>query len=253
MTNPNDEGQAPSTSSREVLVTKLQQCYPEREFGDDNQLFDALLEYDNELQKRYDYLYRDQLRLAEIFSTNPRMAEFIGEVLGGEDALLSCVRHFGRDFLECAGDENRLADIERENEEFNRQIRAGERIRQEMNENWQHSARAIARFKAQKGMSDEDFDDFMQQMQHVCEHVFMHDFTPDVLNLLYKGINYEQHIATTERDAEIRGRNERITLERKRSDNNAMSPLPNPGQQKHYDENRTPAFGHSRRRSVWDL
>lgn len=94
-----------------------------------------------------------------------------------------------------------------------------------MEENWQHSARAIARFKAHKGMSDEEFEDFLDRVHHVCEHVFMHDFTTEILELLFKGINYDLDMDNTERIAEIRGRNERILSERRQRDGNILPHL----------------------------
>ena len=238
---------------RELIVARLSKTFPERTFDDDDRLFDSLLEYDDDLRQRYDYLCRDQLKLADMFMSNPRMAEFIGEVLGGEDSLVACVRHFGKDILECAGDERRLQALARENEEFNNRIRAGERIRREMQDNWAHSARAIARFKAQKGMSDEEFEDFLERVHHVCEHVFMHDFTFEVLELLFKGVNYDADIESTGRAAEVRGRNERILLERRQPDGDALPHLDGDGGSDDADDGRSLAFGNRRRRSIWDM
>ena len=232
----NGYGNAPR-NSRELLMARLSKSFPDRSFDDENLFFDSLLEYEEDMRKRYDYLCQDQMKLADIFMANPRMAEFIGDVLGGDDALAACVRHFGKDILECVGDERKLEDLERENEEFTRRVRAGEQLRREMEENWQHSARAIARFKAHKGMSDEEFEDFLDRVHHVCEHVFMHDFTTEIL----------------ERIAEIRGRNERILSERKQRDGNILPHLGGNGGGDDADENRSAAFGFRRRRSVWDM
>ena len=240
-------------NSRELLLARVSKSFPDRVFDNDDRFFDSLLEYEDNLRQRYDYLCQDQLKLADIFMSNPRMAEFIGDVLAGDDALAACVRHFGRDILECVGDERRLADLERENEEFTRRVRAGEQIQREMEENWQHSARAIARFKAHKGMSDEEFEDFLDRVHHVCEHVFMHDFTTAILELLFKGINYDLDLGNTERIAEIRGRNERILSERPPREGSPLPQLSGIGGGENPDEGRSAAFGFRRRGSVWDL
>lgn len=240
-------------NSRELLLERVSKSFPDRVFDNDDRFFDSLLEYEDNLRQRYDYLCQDQLKLADIFMSNPRMAEFIGDVLAGDDALAACVRHFGRDILECVGDERRLADLERENEEFTRRVRAGEQLQREMEENWQHSARAIARFKAHKGMSDEEFEDFLDRVHHVCEHVFMHDFTTEILELLFKGINYDLDLDNTERIAEIRGRNERIMSEHPLHEGSPLPQLSGTGGGENANENRSAAFGFRRRGSVWDL
>ena len=125
--------------------------------------------------------------------------------------------------------------------------------KREMEENWQHSARAIARFKAHKGMSDEEFEDFLDRVHHVCEHVFMHDFTTEILELLFKGINYDLDLGNTERIAEIRGRNERILSERPPREGSPLPQLSGIGGGENPDEGRSAAFGFRRRGSVWDL
>ena len=90
-------------NSRELLLARVSKSFPDRVFDNDDRFFDSLLEYEDNLRQRYDYLCQDQLKLADIFMSNPRMAEFIGDVLAGDDALAACVRHFGRDILECVG------------------------------------------------------------------------------------------------------------------------------------------------------
>lgn len=127
-------------NSRELLLARLSKSFPDRSFDDENLFFDSLLEYEDDLRKRYDYLCQDQMKLADIFMANPRMAEFIGDVLGGDDALALACGTSGKTFWKCVGDERKLADLERENEEFTRRVRAGEQLRREMEENWQHSA-----------------------------------------------------------------------------------------------------------------
>ena len=82
----NGYGNAPR-NSRELLMARLSKSFPDRSFDDENLFFDSLLEYEEDMRKRYDYLCQDQMKLADIFMANPRMAEFIGDVLGGDDAL----------------------------------------------------------------------------------------------------------------------------------------------------------------------
>ena len=236
-----------------MLLARVSKSFPDRVFDNDDLFFDSLLEYEDDLRKRYEYLCQDQLKLADIFMSNPRMAEFIGDVLGGDDPLAACVRHFGTDILACVGDESRLIELQRENDEFMHRVRAGELLQREMEENWQHSARAIARFKAQKGMSDTEFEEFLDRVYHVCEHVFMHNFTTEILELLFKGINYDLDLDNTERAAEIRGRNERILNERSKHEGSPLPMLGSNSGGEGADENRSAAFGFRRRRSVWDL
>ena len=54
------------------------------------------------------------------------------------------------------------------------------------------------------------------------------------------------------RDAEVRGRNERITFEKRERGGDSLPPLRNGGSFEP-DADYSPIFGNRRRRSVWDL
>ena len=80
------------------------------------------------------------------------------------------------------------------------------------------------------------------------------DFTPDVLEILFKGVNYDNDLGCAERAAEVRGRNERILLEKRQSDGDTLPGLHNNrSSRSEEEENLTPGFGLRRRRSVWDM
>lgn len=244
----------PKMRSRQIMLEKLAKRFPNRLLDNDDALFDALVDYDAHLCDRYEKLRDDQTKLATLFISNPKMGGFISDVIGGEDALVACVRYFGKDILDCAGDENKMAQLRKENDEFLARMSANRAIEKEMAENWEHSKRAINRFKEAKNMSDNDFDNFLEKVHHICEHVFMSDFTPDILEVLFKGVNYDDDLDCAEKAAEVRGRNERILFEKKQSEGDSLPGLHNDRSSRDEEsENLTPGFGLRRRRSVWDM
>ena len=97
---------------RELLREKLLQYYPDRRVETDDDLFDLLCEYDSQISSCYDRLKDGQLKLAYLFNENPRVGAFISDVVSGDDALLACVRHFGRELLESRDDFDTLEWID---------------------------------------------------------------------------------------------------------------------------------------------
>ena len=241
-------------SSREALTEKMARKYPDRTFETDDDFFDALQEYDSHLCERYQKLSDDQQKLCSLFMSNPKMGAFIADVVSGEDALVSCVRYFGKDLLESAGDESRLDKLREANEEYLSRINRFSHIEKQMRDNLNNSQGAISRFKESEGMSDNEFTDFIERVYHLCDHVFMGDLNVDVLDLLYKGVNYDSDLSCAEKAAVIRGRNERIQLEKKHSLGDTLPNLHSaPAVSDSEDDNLTPAFGRRRRRSIWDM
>ena len=86
--------------SRDLLVEKLLDRFPTRPLDNDDELFDALEEYDSYRNERYERLADDQSKLCKLFMSNPKMGAFISDVIGGDDALVACVRYFGCEMAE---------------------------------------------------------------------------------------------------------------------------------------------------------
>ena len=81
------ENQTPTAqkSKRDLLGERLKKKYPDREYADDEALFgqidDDYTDYDNQLNQ---YKERES-RLTELFSKDPRSAQFITDMAKGND------------------------------------------------------------------------------------------------------------------------------------------------------------------------
>lgn len=238
--------------SRDLLVERILHRYPARRVDSDDDLFDALEEYDSYRNERYERLADDQSKLCKLFMSNPKMGAFISDVIGGEDALIACVRYFGKDMLDCAEDEGRMEEVRKANDEYLSRMARFDELENQMRENLKNSTRCMERFKSEKGMSDEEFESFLDRVYHLCNHVFMGELNDEVLGLLFKGLYYDRDLSCAERDAEVRGRNERIVFEKRERNGDSLPPLRNGGSFEP-DSDLSPVFGNRRRRSVWDL
>ena len=97
-------------------------------------------------------------------------------------------------------------------------------------------------------MTDEEFDMFIEKVCHLCEHVFMCDFSYEVLDTLFKGVNYDTDIDLAEQTGEVKGRNQRIIFSKDKSDAATSQSLKTDS-----SADLTPMFGLRRRKSVWDM
>lgn len=234
------------TSSRDRLAERVLKRFPNRRFETDDDVFDAIDEYDTFLSEHYESMLSDHNRLTQLMYSNPRVGAFITEVAEGGDALEACVRYFGQELLESSGDARRMYAVRKANDEFVERSRAYREMEQAMERNVDKSARAIERFMRNKQMNETELEDFIDRIFHVCKHVFAGDLSEDVLELLYKGLRYDTDLSCAEHAAEVKGRNQRILMERRDAvgDN-----LPKP-------QGRLAGAGASRRvprRSVWDM
>lgn len=249
-TEKKELSQSPAKSSRERLTERILSRFPDRRFESDEDVFDALDEYDSFLSEHYERMLGDHNRLTELMYSNPRVGAFIADVAEGEDALVACVRYFGEELLDKSTDAEKMQAIRRANDEYVERHRAYRELEEAMRGNVEKSARAIERFKQRKKMSEDELEEFMDRIFHMCQHVFVGDLNEDVLELLYKGLHYETDLSCAEHAAEIKGRNRRILLERRDAVGDRVSATP------HRSSPKTESAGYRfarRHKSVWDM
>ena len=70
--------------SRDLLVERILHRYPARRVDSDDDLFDALEEYDSYRNERYECLADDQSKLCKLFMSNPKMGAFISDCTGAK-------------------------------------------------------------------------------------------------------------------------------------------------------------------------
>lgn len=234
--------------SLERLVRRVLEHYPERNYESENDFYDALDEYETTINDNYEKLLADHNRLTQLMYSNPRMGAFISDVAEGEDAVVACVRYFGKELLDGCGDKEKLQALRRANDEYVERHRAFTEMEAAMSRSVEKSARSIERFMRGKQMSEEDMEDYLDRVFHVCQHVFLGDLSEDVLELLYKGLRYNDDLACAEHVAEVKGRNSRIKLERRDAVGDSLPAITN----KNSGEKEGAGRRH-RRRSVWDM
>ena len=63
--NITGDGTKARESARERIARRLQERYPDRQFTDEEEFYDALDEYDNALSQHYEQMLGDQNRLCQ--------------------------------------------------------------------------------------------------------------------------------------------------------------------------------------------
>lgn len=239
-----------TTTSRERLARRIVEHYPDRLFESEDDVYDALDEYASYLSEHYEKMLCDHNRLTGLMCSNPRVGAFISDVAEGEDALVACVRYFGKELLECSDDKQKMYAIKRANDEFLERNRSFKEMEAAMRRNVDKSTRSIERFMRNKKMNESELDDFLDRVFHVCQHVFAGDLSEDVLELLHKGLSYDVDLSCAEHAAEVKGRNKRIMMERRDATGDSLSNMRNSASK----EKSEGGYRRTHRRpSIWDM
>ena len=239
-----------ATTSRERLARRIVERFPDRRFESEDDVYDAIDEYDSYLTEHYEKMLDDHNRLTNLMCSNPRVGAFISEVADGEDALVACVRYFGKELLDSSTDKQKMHAIRRANDECVERSRVFRNMEEAMHKNIEKSSRSIERFMNRKKMNENDLEDFLDRIFHVCRHVFAGDLCEDVLELLYKGLRYDTDLPCAEQAAEVRGRNQRIVSQRREAKGDSLTL----SQHRASHGNNEKGYRSTRRRpSIWDM
>lgn len=236
-------------TSRERIAERIVKRFPDRMFETEDEVYDALDEYDNYVCEHYEKMLGDHNKLTQLMYSNPRVGAFISDIADGEDAVVACIRYFGKDLLASEGDAAKMQAIHRANEEFIERSKTFRDMEEAMQRNVEKSSRSIERFKRNKGMDELEMSDFLERVFHVCRHVFSGDLSEDVLELLHKGLRYDTDLTCAEHAAEVKGRNQTIIMAHRDGIGDALPTISNRSGKSRKEHNRRPR----QRSSVWDM
>ena len=203
------ENQA-NKSKRDMMSERLRSRYPDREFADDESMYGQISDdydaYDKELSG---YKEREQ-QLVDMFSADPRSAQFLMNWRNGDDPVVSLVRQFGTDIKEALDDPARLEDIASANKEYLERVAKEKELEDEYQKNLAESLSYLEKFQSEHGLSDEEVDRVMEHLIGVVKDGVMGKFTAETIDMAMKALNHDADVAAADHDAEVRGRNAQI-------------------------------------------
>lgn len=198
-------------SKRELALERLASKYPEKTYNDDEELFgqinDDYDEYDNQLKG---YKEREG-KMVDMFTSDPRSAQFLVAWRNGEDPVVNLVRNFGTDIKEAIDDPARLEQIAEANKEFLDKMAEEKELDDEYKSNLKASLEQLEKLQAEKGLTDDQVDEAMAFVVTIVKDGVMGKFTPETIEMAMKAVNHDADVETAAHEAEVRGRNAKIT------------------------------------------
>ena len=109
--------------------------------------------------------------------------------------------------------------------ERKKQLKENEKRQKELQTNMEQSNTVLSEFQKEKGFDDKVKENLVNAMADFQSKAMKGLITKDSLELFLKAINYEQAVQKAEQKGEIKGRNEKITIERKKKEGDRIPSL----------------------------
>ncbi len=217
-----EQQQIPSTegkkSKRDMLKERLSKKYPDKSFDDDEtfagQISDDYDNYDKEL----DEYKKSEQALSDMFTSDPRSASFLVDWKESGDPVVALVRRFGTDIADAVNDPERLEEMKKANQEYLDRVAKNKESEEKYKKNLKESLKAISDAQEQNGWSDEQVDSAMQNLFKILDDAIDGDIAPETLQMMMNAQNYDQDVASAQREGEVRGRNAKIEEKLRKAD-----------------------------------
>lgn len=243
------ETQTPTTppkNKRDLFGERLKKKYPDREYADDDALFgqinDDYDEYDNQLGQ---YKERES-RLTDLFSKDPRSAQFLTDMAKGNDPWLAVIERLGIDGVtDLINDPSKQEAYAEANKKYVERLAKEKSLEEEYETNLSESMKLLEQIQKERGLGDETIDAAMDLIMRITHEAILGKFTAETVDMALNAINHDADVSNARTEGTVAGRNAKI-------DEKLRKPATGDGQPNLAGSNNAPTRKNSQR-SMFDL
>lgn len=218
------------TETQEVDNSSISQYFPNVEITEGNraELEDAankLAEHES-MKAKMDKIIAANRELMAIINDNPMIADILIDLRDGVPADVAFRKHVDLEAEKPVdGEEPNPAYAEAKKTRMSR-LEEKEKRKQMYADNETKSIDALRKFKDEKRMPDEDFDNFFKSLSQIISAAFDGELSQQLLESVYYSLNRDADLETSKQLGVVEGRNEKILSKIQKEDNQAGDGLP---------------------------
>ncbi len=198
-------------SNRDKHLERMRKKYPDKKFEDEDEIYGAISDdYDEYEQELTGYRDREKT-MSEMFAADPRSAQFLSDMYKGKSPWASYIKLFGPELKDSLDDPETAKQIAEAESEYVERVAKSRALEEEYEANMRTTLDNLQKFKEERGLSDEQIDEIGAVLIGIVRDGVMGKFAPETLDMIVKAINHDDDVATAAEEAEVAGRNARIT------------------------------------------
>lgn len=207
----------PVRSRRDQHIDRLRKKYPEKKFEDDEEIYGQISDDYDQYEQEIDGYKGREKTLSDMFSADPRSAQFLTDMYKGNSPWASYIRLFGPELKEGLDDPNTIEQIAQAERDYVERVAQSKKLDEEYETNMEASLDTLRQFQEKHKMSDEQINEVVAALLGIIRDGVMGKFAPETLEMMVKAINHDTDVAAAGEEGEIAGRNAKITENLRRS------------------------------------
>ncbi len=207
----------------ESLISLAKEINPDGEFADNQSAISVIKE---DIKEKTEFIEKAQKwnqELIDVFENNPEVGEFTKAVINGMDPVVAAGVYISETLAPEEGEKN----YETYKEEVKRRKEQGEQrkaLEQEFSTNVGISKNTVQEFVKENSIDEKEMESIAKEFDDEMINFRKGITTKKFLTLLWKGKTFDAKVKKAEEQAYLRGKNEKITLVKKK--NNTGDGLP---------------------------
>lgn len=196
-----------------------------------------------------DKIHQGNKELNEKLTQHPKAAMFLADVVDGKHPAVAMKRYF----------DDSEVNVEEGSEAYEQLLEAerdriaesenSKRMQQEYEDNLKESESTVQAFKESKQMEDAEFEEFIGKAVEKVSELLSGKLSDELLEVFYKGLNYDHDTEMAKEAGRIGGRNEKIEAKKVSMQGDGLPNTSNV-QSKEPQPQSKPSF--LDRKSVWE-
>lgn len=208
------ETQAPleqPKSKREQTLERLRKKYPETDFKDEDSVFGKINEDYAEHENQLNQYKEREGRITDLFSKDPRSAQFIVDMAKGKDPWLAIIERLGIDGItDIMNDPTKQEEYAKANEAYVQRLAKEKTLEEEYQKNFAESMDLLERIQQERKLGDDTIDAAMELVIRIANEAIVGKFTEETIGMALNAITHDADVENANSEGVIAGRNAQI-------------------------------------------
>lgn len=205
-----DIGNKQVKSKREMMLERLQNRYPDKDFSDDEAIFGQISDDVDEVDKELAGYKEREKAFSDMFTSDPRSAHFITSWREGENPVIAFVRRFGKDIKDVIEDPEWQKEVEEADKEFVARVAKEKEFDELYEKNNEESIAVLDKFKKERGLSNEQMGAVVALLNGLFNDMIVGKITAESLDMALKAINHDSDVEVANQEGLVQGKNTKV-------------------------------------------
>lgn len=224
MATEKNNGNDTAKSKRQLALERLKQKYPNDNFDDDEAIYGRIIDdYDNGEKQLSDYKGREKA-LSDLFTADPRSAQFLADWKNGKNPAVALVEMFGDDFVEELKDPKKQEELAKANKDFADRVAKEKEYDELYQKNIEDSRDMLEQLQKEEGLTDDDIDRAMEFLVGIMKDGILGKFSRQSVLMALNALDHDNDVDIARQEGVVEGKNTKINerlRKREKSDGTA--------------------------------